>query len=53
MKLVVLNVVLPDELETPGQHLEGGEFIVPRVVQLSKLNDELKGILSAFCRLFN
>jgi hypothetical protein len=51
MKLVVLNVVLPDKLETPGQRLEGGEFIVPRVVQLSKLNDELNGIILLFCSM--
>jgi hypothetical protein len=46
MKLVVLSVVLPDQLETPSQQLEPGEFIVSRVIQLSKLNDELKGIVS-------
>jgi ADP-ribose pyrophosphatase len=44
MQLVVVNVVLPDKLETPRQNLEPGEFIVCRVVQLSKLSDELKGI---------
>jgi len=42
MNLVVLNVILPDQLETPTQRLETGEFIVRKVVQLSKLNDELK-----------
>jgi len=42
MNLVVLNVVLPDHLETPSQRLETGEFIVKKVVQLSKLNNELK-----------
>jgi hypothetical protein len=45
MKLVVLNVVLPDQLEMPSQQLEDGEFIVRRVVQLTKLNDELKGMV--------
>jgi ADP-ribose pyrophosphatase len=43
MKLIVLNVTLPDRLEMPGQKLEAGEFIVRRVVQLSKLSDALKG----------
>jgi hypothetical protein len=43
MKLVVLNVNLDDKMETPEQKLEAGEFIVKRVVELSKLNDELKG----------
>ncbi|KAJ7470434.1 NUDIX hydrolase domain-like protein [Mycena latifolia] len=43
MKLVVLNVDLPDKMETPEQKLEAGEFIVKRVVELSKLNQELKG----------
>lgn len=42
MKLVVLNVVLPDQLETPSQQLQPGEFIVRRVIQLDKLNDKLK-----------
>lgn len=45
MKLVVLNVVLPDQLETPSQQLQPGEFIVRRVIQLDKLNDKLKGIV--------
>lgn len=43
MKLVVLNVDLADKMETPEQKLESGEFIVKRVVELSKLNEELKG----------
>ncbi|KAF8185047.1 NUDIX hydrolase domain-like protein [Mycena galopus ATCC 62051] len=42
MKLVVLNVELADKMETPEQKLEAGEFIVKRVVELAKLNDELK-----------
>ncbi|KAF8236466.1 hypothetical protein L208DRAFT_1251613 [Tricholoma matsutake] len=48
MKLVVLNVVLPDQLETPSQQLQPGEFIVRRVIQLDKLNDKLKGIVPGF-----
>ncbi|KAJ6611786.1 NUDIX hydrolase domain-like protein [Mycena sp. CBHHK59/15] len=42
MKLVVLNVDLADKMETPEQKLEAGEFIIKRVVELAKLNDELK-----------
>jgi ADP-ribose pyrophosphatase len=43
MKLVVLKVDLADKMEKPEQKLEAGEFIVKRVVELAKLNDELKG----------
>lgn len=43
MKLVVLNVELVDKMEAPEQKLEAGEFIVKRVVELAKLNDELRG----------
>ncbi|KAJ7043355.1 NUDIX hydrolase domain-like protein [Mycena alexandri] len=42
MKLVVLRVELADKMETPQQKLEAGEFIVKRVVELSKLNEDLK-----------
>ncbi|KAG6813108.1 hypothetical protein H0H92_013962 [Tricholoma furcatifolium] len=42
MKLVVLSVVLDDKIEMPDQKLDPGEFIVRRVVELSKLNSELK-----------
>ncbi|KAJ6500344.1 NUDIX hydrolase domain-like protein [Mycena sanguinolenta] len=42
MKLVALNVELADKMETPEQKLDAGEFIVKRVVELSKLSDELK-----------
>lgn len=42
MKLVVLNVELVDKMEAPEQKLEAGEFIVKRVVELAKLNDELR-----------
>lgn len=44
MKVVVLDVLLPDQMETPTQKLEAGEFIVSRVVELSKLNIYLKGV---------
>lgn len=39
MVLVILSVVLPDKLETPGQKLDPGELIVTRVVELGKLKD--------------
>jgi ADP-ribose pyrophosphatase len=44
MKLVMLHVSLPGDLEIPAQKLEPGEFIVKRVVELSKLNEELEGV---------
>jgi uncharacterized coiled-coil protein SlyX len=44
MKLVLVNVTLEDELKLPKQKLDAGEFIVPRVLELSKLHDELKGM---------
>lgn len=46
MKLVMLNVTLEDILETPAPKLDAGEFIVTRVVEIAKLNDELKGKFS-------
>ncbi|KAG6910892.1 hypothetical protein DXG01_006575 [Tephrocybe rancida] len=49
MKLVVLGVVLDDKLELPDQKLEAGEFIVRRVVELSKLNSELKDYDTKAC----
>ena len=51
MKLVVLSVVLEDQMETPAAKLEVGEFIVTKVVELSKLKTELEG--RAFFRLIN
>ncbi|KAG6845040.1 hypothetical protein H0H87_001377 [Tephrocybe sp. NHM501043] len=42
MKLVVLSVVLDDKLKLPDQKLDAGEFIVRRVVELSKLHQELR-----------
>ncbi|KAK0197426.1 NUDIX hydrolase domain-like protein [Armillaria mellea] len=43
MKLVVLNVTLEDAMELPEANLEAGEFIVKRVVELQKLNQQLRG----------
>ncbi|KIY67693.1 hypothetical protein CYLTODRAFT_422278 [Cylindrobasidium torrendii FP15055 ss-10] len=42
MKLVLLSVTLPGEMETPEAQLEAGEFITKRVVALADLNEELK-----------
>jgi len=42
MKLVTLNVLLPDKMEHPNQKLDAGEHIVKRVVELAKLHDELE-----------
>jgi len=50
MKLVTLDVLLADKLETPPQKLDAGEFIVRRVVKLESLKQELKGRL---CSLFS
>ena len=45
MKLVILNVPVESiTAELPLQKLEPGEHIVRRVVELSKLNAELKGL---------
>ena len=44
MQVVTLNVALADKLETPDPKLDEGEFIVKRVVPLSELYQELKGV---------
>lgn len=44
MKLVVVTVLLEDKLETPVPHLDDGEHIITRVVELDKLDAELKGM---------
>jgi len=44
MKLVIVNVTMEDKLKLPKQKLEEGEFIVPRVVELSKLYEVLRGM---------
>ena len=43
LKLVILGVTLEDLLETPVPKLDVGEFIVTRVIEIAKLNEELKG----------
>ncbi|KAL0947248.1 hypothetical protein HGRIS_013369 [Hohenbuehelia grisea] len=42
MKTIALAVTMDDQLETPKPHLEPGEHIVTRVIELSKLLDELE-----------
>jgi len=44
MKLVIVNVTMEDKLNLPKQKLEEGEFIVPRIVELSKLYEVLRGM---------
>ena len=45
MILATVDVLLEDKMETPKQHLEPGEHIVTRVVELDKLQAELEGAL--------
>lgn len=53
MKLVLASVLLGDNLDLPQQKLEAGEFIVPRVVELTKLHEELKGMSSSSLFLYS
>jgi ADP-ribose pyrophosphatase len=46
MKLVVLDVPLEGDMESPDQKLEDGEAIVRRAIELRSLNKELKGMCS-------
>jgi ADP-ribose pyrophosphatase len=43
MKLVMLDVSLDGEMETPEQNLEDGETITRRAVEVAKLYSVLKG----------
>ena len=43
MKLIVLGVTFPDALELSDAKLDEGEHITKRVVELSRLYDELRG----------
>jgi hypothetical protein len=45
MKLVVLDVPLDGEMESPDQKLEDGESIVRRTVEMKDLYRVLKGML--------
>jgi ADP-ribose pyrophosphatase len=42
MQLVTVEVEVDDHLKMPEPKLDAGEFIVKRVIQISKLNEELK-----------
>jgi ADP-ribose pyrophosphatase len=44
MKLVVLDVPLDADMESPDQNLEDGESIVRRVIEVRNLNKQLKGM---------
>ena len=43
MKLVVLDVLLNGDMESPDQNLKDGESIVRRTVEVKRLYQELKG----------
>jgi hypothetical protein len=45
MKLVILDVPLDNEMESPDQNLEDGESIVRRAVEVKNLYRVLKGML--------
>ena len=45
MKLVILDVPLEGEMESPDQKLEDGESIVRRVIEVKDLYKVLKGML--------
>ncbi|KAK2467112.1 hypothetical protein APHAL10511_001370 [Amanita phalloides] len=51
MKLVLLDVVMENGLETPNQHLAAGEHIVRRVIELTKLEKELQAYHRRGCAL--
>ncbi|KZP29978.1 hypothetical protein FIBSPDRAFT_815660 [Athelia psychrophila] len=57
MQLAVLSVTMEDKLERPEAKLEPGEFIVTRIIELAKLNEELKAYdakgFAVDARLFN
>jgi hypothetical protein len=45
MKLVILDVSLDGEMESPDQNLDDGESIVRRAVEVKNLYRVLKGML--------
>lgn len=47
MQLAVLNVELENKMETPVPKLEVGEHIITRVVEFSRLKDELEGMFQS------
>ena len=44
MRLVTVDVPFPEKLEMPAQKLDPGEYITARIVELSKLAAEFKGL---------
>ena len=44
MKLVTVDVPFPEKLEMPAQKLDPGEYITARIVEISKLTSEFKGL---------
>lgn len=44
MKLIILDVPLDGEMESPEQNLQDGEAIVRRVVEVKDLYKVLKGV---------
>ena len=44
MKVVMLSVVFPDQIELSDAKLDEGEYIVKRVVEITRLKDELDGM---------
>lgn len=44
MKLVTVDVPFPEKLEMPIQKLDSGEYITARIVEISKLASEFKGL---------
>jgi ADP-ribose pyrophosphatase len=50
MKLVMLDVPLDGEMESPEQKLEDGETITRRVVEVAKLFGALKGTYAPLTR---
>ena len=45
MKLILLGVTFPDKLELSDAKLDVGEHIVKRIVEITKLKEELDGEL--------
>ena len=44
MKVVMLSVVFTDQIELSDAKLDEGEYIVKRVVEITRLKDELDGM---------
>lgn len=52
MKLVVVDVPFPENLEVFEQKLEAGEFITRRVIELGNLSKELMSTFALEITLF-